>query len=816
MPRSLQGRCTFPDQRAIRVRGVGTVPSGGMRSATGPIDTAPHARYGVRRGDRQVVALVISLLLLAIAAAAALWAVGAQRDHQVQSLVAGLSAIGVVALFVWAGVGPRRGLIRDLEEAQARYREMVEQLPAVLYVADFGAEATWHYVSPRIHDLLGYTAEEWMADRKLWMAHIHPDDRQRVLEDENFDGRRELGRRTVSEYRMRTRDGREVWIRDEGVVIGNERNEPAQYRGFMIDITPQKQAELALRQSEEQTRLIIETASQAYVAIDAQGRIIDWNAQAEQTFGWSRKEALGEALEDQIIPIAQRAAHRAGMARYLATGEGRLVGKRIEVTALHRDGHEFSAELTIWPVGSGDSIRFSALIHDITLRKQLEMQLQHQAFHDSLTGLANRALFRDRVAHALARQARSHGAVSVLFSDLDDFKTVNDSLGHDAGDQLLVAVAERLRAVMRPEDTTARFGGDEFAILLEETTEDGTRRAAERILEALRSPFEFQGRQVVMHASIGAAVTSDSQTEPDDLLRQADLAMYNAKTSGKGRFAFYEPQMHAAAVTRMELKADLERAIADHDFELHYQPIVELRTGLVTGVEALLRWRHAERGLVMPAEFIPIAEETGLIVALGRWVVDAACQQLAAWGQAGEPAGPLHERMSMWVNISARQLQEPDFVETVADALRSSGIQPERLTLEITESALMADLDQSAATLHRLRGLGVRLAIDDFGTGYSSLSYLERLPVEVLKIDRSFTAAIGHGRDVPVLVRSIVKLGQTLHMEVLAEGIETAEQLTRLRAIDCRLGQGFYFSPALPAGQVIELLDRGWPTSLTA
>ncbi|HET7082515.1 MAG TPA: EAL domain-containing protein, partial [Candidatus Limnocylindria bacterium] len=460
--------------------------------------------------------------------------------------------------------------------------------------------------------------------------------------------------------------------------------------------------------------------------------------------------------------------------------------------------------------------RFSALVHDITLRKELEMQLQHQAFHDSLTGLANRALFRDRVAHALARQARSHGAVSVLFSDLDDFKTVNDSLGHDAGDQLLVAVAERLRAVMRPEDTTARFGGDEFAILLEDTDEAGARRAAERILEALRSPFEFHGRQVVMRASIGAAVTFDSGIEPDDLLRQADLAMYTAKTSGKGRFAFYEPRMHEAAVTRMELKGDLEAAIANKDFELHYQPIVDLRSGHVTGVEALIRWRHPERGLVLPTEFIPIAEETGLIVPLGRWVIGEACRQLNAWTTEGRLSGPRLERLAMWVNLSARELQEPEFVHTIADALESSGVHPERLTLEITESGLMTDLDQSTATLHSLRALGVRLAIDDFGTGYSSLSYLERLPVEVLKIDRSFTAAIGHGRDVPVLVRSIVKLGQTLHMEVLAEGIETAEQLSKLRGIDCRLGQGFYFSPALPAAEVIELLAHGWPSEMSA
>jgi diguanylate cyclase (GGDEF)-like protein/PAS domain S-box-containing protein len=787
-----------------------------MRSTSRAVAAAPQNRAETRHRGREIVAFAGVVLLLVVGAFAALTLEVTQTGRGVTSLLVAASVAGVIGILAWSGAGSRRGLAQDLEAAEARYRSMVEELPAVLYVADFGAEATWHYVSPRIQELLGFSADEWLADPRLWMAHIHPDDQARVIEEENFGGLRGIGARGVSEYRMRTRDGREVWIRDEGVVIGDEDDEPTRYRGFIIDISAQKEAELALRESEEQTRLIIESASQAYVAIDAAGRVLDWNAQADATFGWTRLESLGKPLEDLIIPLEQRAAHRAGLSRYMATGEGRLIGKRIEVTALHRDGHEFLAELTIWPVGSGDNIRFSALIHDITLRKQLETQLQHQAFHDSLTGLANRALFKDRVAHALARQVRSQGAVSVLFSDLDDFKTVNDSLGHDAGDKLLVAVAERLRAVMRPEDTTARFGGDEFAILLEETGEDGARSAAERILEALRSPFEFQGRQVVMRASIGAAVTTDGNTEPDDLLRQADLAMYTAKTSGKGRFAFYEPQMHAAAVTRMELKGDLEQAIANHDFELHYQPVVDLRSGHVTGLEALVRWRHPERGLVLPEEFIPIAEETGLIVPLGEWVINAACRQLAEWTAEEHLPGSLVQRLAVWVNVSARQLQEPSFVEAVAEALRSSGLMPDRLTLEITESALMVDLDESTTTLNRLRALGARLAIDDFGTGYSSLSYLERLPVEVLKIDRSFTAAIGQGRDVPVLVRSIVKLGQTLRMEVLAEGIETREQLTRLRAIDCRLGQGFYFSPALPADEVIELLGRGWTTSLTA
>jgi len=659
--------------------------------------------------------MLVGLVAAQMAIASPGYEVGAATPWLVVSTLAAV----VVVVVAWHGVRQGSDLSNDLRSAEERFRGMVEQLPAVVYVADIGPQATWHYVSPRIQELLGFTATEWLADKGLWVGQMHPDDRDRVIEAEDFGGQRAIGDRNVIEYRMRRRDGREVWIRDEEIVIGDAQGEPTRFRGFMIDITAQKTAEFALRESEEQTRLIIETASQAYVAIDAGGVIIAWNQQAEATFGWPRDEAIGQRLEDRIIPLAQRAAHRAALARYLETGEGRLIGKRIELNALHRDGHEFLAELTIWPVGSGESVRFSALIHDITLRKQLELQLQHQAFHDSLTGLANRALFRDRVAHALARQARRHGATAVLFSDLDDFKTVNDSLGHDAGDQLLVAVAERLRAVMRPEDTTARFGGDEFAILLEETTEEGTRLAAERVLEALRSPFEFQGRQVVMRASIGAAITTDGETQPDDLLRQADLAMYNAKTSGKGRFAFYEPEMHLAAMTRLELKADLERAIATRQFDLHYQPIIDLRTGRVTGLEALLRWHHPERGLVLPAEFIPIAEETGLIVPLGGWVMGAACHRLAEWDRAGQPAGRHREPLAMWVNVSARQLAEPDFVEGVAATLRATAIDAARLNLEITESALMADVDQSAATLHRLRGLGVRLAIDDFGTGYS-------------------------------------------------------------------------------------------------
>jgi diguanylate cyclase (GGDEF)-like protein/PAS domain S-box-containing protein len=448
-------------------------------------------------------------------------------------------------------------------------------------------------------------------------------------------------------------------------------------------------------------------------------------------------------------------------------------------------------------------------IRDVTDRTALQQQLTHQAFHDPLTGLANRALFSDRVDHALARAGRQGPAAAVVFLDLDDFKTINDTLGHSAGNDLLVAVADRIRGILRPADTAARLGGDEFAILLEDV--HGEQEAlviAERVTLALRAPFTLEDRQVLVRASLGVAVAEPEHRRADELLRNADMAMYLAKANGKGRCERFEPRLHRTLVERFELIGDLRQALEHDQFVVHYQPIVALTTGEITGLEALMRWRHPQRGIVPPAAFIPLAEETGLIIPIGRWVLEQACQQARQWQQT---AG---RQLSISVNLSVRQFQDPGLVDDVARALGHAGLGPGSLVLEITESLLMHDTDATIAKLHELKALGVRLAIDDFGTGYSSLSYLRRFPVDILKVDKSFIDAVAANGEDPALARAIIELGHTLRLQTVAEGIEAPEQARQLRTLQCELGQGYYFARPLDADQVATLLEG--PSSVAA
>jgi diguanylate cyclase (GGDEF)-like protein len=452
---------------------------------------------------------------------------------------------------------------------------------------------------------------------------------------------------------------------------------------------------------------------------------------------------------------------------------------------------------------SGRPVRLAGTVQDITDRKMLEDKVEYQAFHDALTGLANRALFLDRVEHALLRRQKLNSSVAVLFLDLDDFKTVNDSLGHQAGDELLIDLARQLHASIRPSDTVARLGGDEFGVLLEDIERiDDAVGTAQRIIDTLKKPFFVQGSDLVIRASIGITVSSgDDVITSGDLLRDADTAMYAAKQHGKGSYELFEPDMQRAASERLKLRGDLQRAVDNEEFVLHYQPIVALETGEVTGAEALLRWEHPERGLVPPLEFIPFSEESGLIFPIGRWVMAEACRSAARWKAQFSDSAP----STISVNISPVRFSRPGLVEEIAAVLTETGLTSTSLVLEITESILVPDREV-IRRLEELKELGVQLAIDDFGTGYSSLGYLRDFPIDILKVDKTFIDSVALGPDESALTRAVVELGRTLGLKVVAEGVEQKEQAAALRKLGCAEAQGYLFSRPLNESAMKELL----------
>ena len=619
-------------------------------------------------------------------------------------------------------------------------------------------------------------------------------------------------------------------------------------------------AEEALAASERRFRAVVEQSPLAVHVFAPDGRSIKAN-EAWNTL-WNIEE--GEEPEGTSV-FDDEQLHAAGLIPYLQEG---VAGMAVESPPLSfdparvgRDGDPKWLRGLVYPVRNeaGEVTEVALLLEDVTERKNLEDQLAYQAFHDPLTGLPNRTLLLDRLAQALMRvQHRSERdtergterdaertsergfqrgqQVALLFMDLDNFKYVNDSLGHDSGDRLLVEVARRLQGRLRPADTVARLGGDEFVVLLEEVedTEEAL-QAAERISSALAAPFALSGEEVFAPASIGIALggawaagpssgAPAGRGRPEDLLRKADLAMYEAKRRGKGRHVVYEATMGQQVGARLKLENDLRRALGRDEFELYYQPKVSLADGRFVGVEALLRWHHPERGLVSPTEFIPLAEETGLIVSIGRWVLRQACQQAHEWRSQGPwrsvwqsqqqeryteedyaaPSPP-----TMWVNLSARQLHEPDLSRQVKGVLEETGLEPGGLGLEITESVLVGDGSASVSLLEDLKALGVSLAVDDFGTGYSSLAYLKRLPVDYLKIDRSFVGGLGVDAGDETIVSAVLGLARAMKLEVVAEGVETRGQLERLRELECQRGQGYYWSRPLPAEAASGVLLRG-------
>jgi diguanylate cyclase (GGDEF)-like protein/PAS domain S-box-containing protein len=551
--------------------------------------------------------------------------------------------------------------------------------------------------------------------------------------------------------------------------------------------------------SEARFRSLVAHASDLITVLDADGVVTYQSPSVERLLGYSVADVEGRRFDELLAQ-----ADRPRLAQVVSSGrDGGPETHTLEFSLHHRDGRLLQFEVQHTQLLQDEHIHGIVLnSRDVSERKAFEHQLAHQAFHDPVTNLANRALFADRVGHALRSTVRQGSLIGVMFVDLDDFKTVNDSLGHQAGDTVLKEVGRRLEAVVRPADTVARFGGDEFAILLDDIGgSDEAAAVADRIVEALEAPTEIDGKQLCPRGSIGICISDEDLLSQDveELLRNADLAMYMAKRDSKGSYRLFEPTMHERVVERLELRSQLERALAEKQLEVFYQPVVRLSDGDEYGVEALLRWHHPERGLVAPAQFIPLAEETGLIIPIGRWVLREACKK----GVELQRVFPSPQPLRMSINLSVKQLQAESIVADVREALEASSLPPSSLVLEVTETVMLADADIAAARLHELKDLGVRIAMDDFGTGYSSLSYLSRLPVDILKMDRSFLVA---GNADNGLAAAIMAIGERLGMEVIAEGIETTEQSDSLKKLGFELGQGFLFGKAMPHPSLVDHL----------
>ena len=683
-------------------------------------------------------------------------------------------------------------------------RFIVQNSSDIVMVVD--PDGTFRYASPAFGRILGYDPGE--ASGKNLFDLVHPDDVPRVLEGTKRVASRGVPDGTdVVEYRFRHKDGSWKWM--EGRVT--DRQADPVVGGIVVnarDLTERKGSEERLREAEQKYRTLVEQIPVVtYIdRADGSDTPLYTSPQIEGLLGYAPEEGSGVRLWREHLHSEDRERVLAADERFERADEKRFGA---EYRLIAKDGS------VVWVLedavlvkdATGSPLYWQGILYDITERKEAEKWLEHRTLHDLLTDLPNRLLLLDRLGHALARTEREgRGQVAVLFIDLERFKVINDSLGHEAGDKLLVAVGERLKGCLRPEDTLARFSGDEFVVLVEDVeSPEQAIRVAERIhTDVLESSFVLEGREIYVGTSVGIALGNARTKSAEDLLRNADMAMYRAKREGSG-YSMFDPALYEWAVRRLQLENDLRRAIEGEELVLHYQPIFDLDNQGVWGVEALVRWQHPERGLVMPEEFIPLGEETGLIAPMGRWVLEEACRRTKEWQQSYPRSAPL----GVIVNFSATQLRHPDCVRSIEEALTTSGLDTGSLILDVTESTFLDVFENDTLPLKRIEKLGVKIFIDDFGTGYSSLSYLKRLPASALKIDKSFVAGLGEDSEDTAIVRMVVDLAHTLGLESIAEGVENEEQVRLLGGMGCKYAQGYYWQRPCTAEKLEKMLAAG-------
>jgi diguanylate cyclase (GGDEF)-like protein/PAS domain S-box-containing protein len=750
---------------------------------------------GVRAATPAIVLSIVALGLgqLAIAVDIAPTLVSEPLVHGL-AVLAALGVTFTIKLFERA-VSETEAVEAELRASESELRQSAERFQALVQHASdiimvIGTDALVRYVSPAFATILGYPASEAIGMQGLDL--IHPADVESVRSAIARGTQPSIG--GSYEARLLHRDGTWRWF---DVIVTDLSKDPS-VEGFVAnlrDITDRKAQEAALNEAQEAFRHAFDDAPIGIGLVDMDGSIQRANRAMAELLGRTQEDLVGVQIIDLTHPDDRAVSEE--RREQLARNE--VSSYRIEKRYMRPDGSVVWASLSVSVVRGldGNAMYQIGQLEDITDRKALADRLAYEAAHDSMTGLSNRSNFTDRVTLALAQRQRNR-MVAVLFIDLDHFKVVNDSLGHALGDELVVTVAQRLRSAIRPGDVIARFGGDEFVVLCDNLSGlEGVTALADRLLATVADPISLTTDEVFVTASIGIAVTSGDATA-ETLLCHADAAMYQAKNDGRARAVVFEPDQHGSAMTALRTGTDLHRALQRDELVVHYQPIVELRTGRVIGFEALVRWNHPERGFLGPDEFIHFAEETGLIVPIGAWVLETACRQTARWQALRNPeiaAPPL----VINVNLSPRQLAEPTLASTVARIIADTGIDANAVCLELTENALMQNVESTIDAMRALRNMGVHLSIDDFGTGYSSLSYLKRFPVEALKIDRSFIDGLGREHEDTSIVEAIVTLAHALGLTAVAEGLETATQLEALRVIGCDFAQGYLLGHPLPA-----------------